>query len=44
MPFTKKNSYFHSVNIGTIPRCIAGKNLDIWDNSLNLKLNKVPIE
>ena len=29
-----KKSYFHSVNIGTIPSFIQGKKLDIWDNSL----------
>ena len=30
MPLKKKN-YFHSVNLGTIPYFITGKN---WDNSL----------
>ena len=32
----KKISYFHSINISTIPRFITGKRLDIWDNSLNI--------
>ena len=27
----KKLFFFHSVNIGTIPRFITGKKLDIWD-------------
>ena len=29
-------SYFHSVNIGTLPRLITGKKLDTWDISLYL--------
>ena len=34
----KKNIYFHSVNIGTMPQFITGKKLDIWDNSLYITL------
>ena len=37
MPLNKTR-YFHSVNIGTIPRFFAGKKLDTWDNSLYLRL------
>ena len=43
MPFLK--SYFHFVNIDSIPRWISGEKLDIWDDSLyfyfkGLSMNK----
>ena len=41
MPFTKKNSYFHYVNIGTTPRSITGEKLDICDNSLYLMMQNI---
>ena len=31
-------SYFHSVNISTIPRFITEKKMDFWDNSTNIKI------
>ena len=38
MPLKKK-----LLNIGTMPRFIAGKKLDIWDNSTVYKKGFVPI-
>ena len=35
----KKNSYFDSVNIGVIPRFVTGKKLDIWNNSLYMRVS-----
>ena len=29
-----KKSYFHLVNIATIPRCITGEKIGIWDKIL----------
>ena len=35
-----KTSYVHSVNIGTIPRFITGKKLDILDKGSGVKKEK----